>query len=123
VSVYIILPAEMRRGALVGILFFVFWFAGPYLAEEAIFHPIVPVVGALALIVVSMRAMVRDFRLAQVLLASFVILASVTTLWVVKRTVLDRAMGTYLAHYFLLAAIPLATAQYVLSSRRLSGGE
>lgn len=108
----------MRRGALVGILLFTFWFAGGYPAEGAIFHPIVPVVCALALIVVSMRAVVRDFRLAQVLLASLVILASLTSLLVVKRTLLDGAMGTYLAHYLLLAAIPLATVQHLLSSRR-----
>jgi hypothetical protein len=35
--------------------------------------------------------------------------------------VLDGAMATYLAHYFLLAAIPLATVQHVLSSHRQPG--
>lgn len=120
-SVDIIRQGEMKRAALVGILFLLFWVGGGYLAERAIFHPMVLVAVALALIAASLRAMVRDLRLAQVLLATFVILVSSMALWTVKRMVLDGAMGTYLAHYLLLAAIPLATVQQFLNSHRQSG--
>ena len=108
----------MKRVALVGFLCLAFWLGLGSLAAGAIYRPIVLAAAALRLIGVSVRATLRDFRFAQVLLATFVIPASSIAFWAVKRMLLDGAMATYLAHYLLLAAAPLVILQHVLSVHR-----
>ena len=60
---------------------------------DIIHHSMVLAAAALGLIGVSLRAILRDFRFAQVLLATFVTPASLIALWVVKRMALEGAMA------------------------------
>jgi hypothetical protein len=104
--------------ALVVILVVVFCLGGADLLVRAFFYPITPALAALALVVVSVRATVRNPGTVQYLLAIVVIAVSLVSLWSVKRMVVDGALGTYLPYWGVPAIAPVAILQHALSAHR-----
>ena len=91
---------------------------GGDLLVRSLFNPITLAVAAVALVVVSVRATVRDAGALQYLLAIVVVTVSLVSLWSVKRMVVDGAFATYLPFWGVLVITPVAILQHVLSSHR-----
>ena len=83
---------------------------------------ILPAVAAAGAIVLSVRSAIRNFGAVQLVLGVPIVVASVFSLLILKRIVIDGAWPTYLPHLAIGASCLLAGLQLWLG-RRTSGRE
>lgn len=79
---------------------------------------VLPTITAVALLGVSVHAIVRQSSATQVVLGILTISLAVMSLWSLKRMVLDDAWPTYLPYYAIGIAIPFAVIQSHLAGRK-----
>jgi hypothetical protein len=72
---------------------------------------ILPAIVGVALVAVSLQAVVRQLSAAQDFLGTLTISLSLVSLWTLKRMFLDGAWATYLPYYAIAAAIPFVMVQ------------
>lgn len=79
---------------------------------------VLPAMIGLALLGLSIQAIVRQRSATQMLLGTLAISLSAMSLWTLKRVFLDGAWATYLPYYAIAAALPFVLIQSYLARAR-----
>lgn len=85
---------------------------------ETLMWGIVPAVVGCMAIVASIMALIRHFSISQLLMAILVFVLAGGSLFMLKQMFFDGAWPTYVPHYAIGLAAPLALGQLLLRFRR-----